>query len=49
MQEDALKEQGKTLKLPKYAAGTWGPKEADELLEKDGLHWRNPTSLRISR
>ena len=27
--------------VPKYAAGTWGPKEADELLERDGLKWRN--------
>jgi glucose-6-phosphate 1-dehydrogenase len=23
-----------------YAAGTWGPKEASELLERDGRHWR---------
>jgi glucose-6-phosphate 1-dehydrogenase len=27
--------------FPNYAAGTWGPKEADELLERDGRHWRN--------
>ncbi len=26
--------------FPNYAAGTWGPKEADELLERDGRHWR---------
>lgn len=26
-------------KFPNYAAGTWGPKEADELLEKDKRHW----------
>lgn len=26
--------------FPNYAAGTWGPKEADELLEKDGRAWR---------
>ena len=25
-----------------YAAGTWGPPEADELLERDGRQWRNP-------
>ncbi|KLV09312.1 glucose-6-phosphate dehydrogenase [Photobacterium aquae] len=25
-----------------YAAGTWGPKEADELLSRDGRHWRFP-------
>jgi glucose-6-phosphate 1-dehydrogenase len=29
-------------KFPNYAAGTWGPHEADELLERDGRHWRNP-------
>jgi glucose-6-phosphate 1-dehydrogenase len=23
-----------------YAAGTWGPPEADALLERDGRHWR---------
>lgn len=28
-------------KFPNYAAGTWGPYEADELLERDGRHWRN--------
>jgi len=28
--------------FPNYAAGTWGPKEADELLEKDGRHWLKP-------
>jgi glucose-6-phosphate 1-dehydrogenase len=25
-----------------YVAGTWGPKEADELIERDGRHWDNP-------
>ena len=49
MQEDALKNTDKTLKLPKYAAGTWGPKEADELLARDGRYWRNPDSIRVSR
>jgi glucose-6-phosphate 1-dehydrogenase len=28
--------------FPNYAAGTWGPREADELLERDGRHWRKP-------
>lgn len=23
-----------------YPAGTWGPKEADEMLERDGRAWR---------
>jgi len=27
--------------FPNYASGTWGPKEADELLERDGRRWRN--------
>ena len=26
--------------LPNYAAGTWGPPEADELIERDGRRWR---------
>ncbi|MFY9289017.1 MAG: glucose-6-phosphate dehydrogenase, partial [Alphaproteobacteria bacterium] len=28
--------------LPTYGAGSWGPKEADELIERDGRHWRSP-------
>ncbi|MFY9559447.1 MAG: glucose-6-phosphate dehydrogenase [Terriglobales bacterium] len=27
--------------FPNYASGCWGPKEADELLERDGRQWRN--------
>ncbi len=27
--------------FPNYPSGSWGPKEADELLERDGRHWRN--------
>jgi len=27
--------------FPNYTAGSWGPKDADELLERDGRHWRN--------
>jgi glucose-6-phosphate 1-dehydrogenase len=26
--------------FPNYAAGTWGPKESDEMLTRDGRHWR---------
>jgi glucose-6-phosphate 1-dehydrogenase len=26
--------------FPNYAAGSWGPKEADELLTRDGREWR---------
>jgi len=29
--------------FPNYAAGTWGPREADELLERDGRQWRKVT------
>jgi len=32
----ALPAQG----FPNYAAGSWGPAEADELLAKDGRTWR---------
>ncbi len=28
--------------IPKYEAGTWGPQEADELIERDGRKWRRP-------
>jgi glucose-6-phosphate 1-dehydrogenase len=28
--------------IPTYPAGTWGPKEADELLGHDGREWRRP-------
>lgn len=27
--------------FPNYAAGTWGPEGADQLLERDGRHWNN--------
>jgi glucose-6-phosphate 1-dehydrogenase len=29
-------------KVCTYPAGTWGPKESDQLLEKDGRRWRKP-------
>jgi len=28
--------------IPKYEAGTWGPPEADELIERDAREWRRP-------
>src|SRR5579864_1024242 len=28
--------------VPLYSAGSWGPREADELLSRDGRHWRKP-------
>jgi glucose-6-phosphate 1-dehydrogenase len=27
--------------FPNYASGTWGPKDSEELMERDGRHWRN--------
>lgn len=29
-------------KLPQYASGSWGPKEADVFIQKDGRSWRKP-------
>ena len=29
-------------RMPLYAAGTWGPPDADALLESDGFRWREP-------
>jgi glucose-6-phosphate 1-dehydrogenase len=28
--------------LARYPAGTWGPSEADQLIEREGRHWRTP-------
>ena len=28
--------------FPNYEAGSWGPKEAEEFIERDGRHWRRP-------
>ncbi len=28
--------------LAGYAAGTWGPRQADQLIERDGRQWRTP-------
>lgn len=28
--------------VPSYEAGSWGPKEADALIERDGRRWRSP-------
>ncbi len=27
--------------FPNYAAGSWGPEDADELIERDGRRWKN--------
>jgi glucose-6-phosphate 1-dehydrogenase len=29
-----------TNEIPKYEAGTWGPPEADRLIESEGRYWR---------
>jgi len=29
-----------TRNFPNYAAGSWGPKESDDLMERDGRQWR---------
>ena len=28
--------------LPQYAAGSWGPKEAEQLAARDGIRWQQP-------
>ena len=33
---------GDPTKFPNYEAGTWGPSEADTLLERDGRAWHSP-------
>jgi len=32
----------KSAVVPEYTAGSWGPKESDNLLERDGRKWYNP-------
>ncbi len=39
MQEEQSSNGSQPFRLPTYPAGTWGPKEADGLLEKEGQHW----------
>ena len=33
------------LDFPNYAAGSWGPEDADELLTRDGRHWLAPDAV----
>ena len=33
-------ESGASGPVPKYASGSWGPAEADELLAREGRRWR---------
>lgn len=39
LQEELTTPGGDPFRLPHYPAGTWGPKEADALLEREGQHW----------
>lgn len=32
--------ENKNISFPNYASGTWGPKEADKLIDRDGRKWR---------
>ena len=34
--------QSAPVPLAGYAAGTWGPRQADQLIERDGRQWRTP-------
>ncbi len=34
--------QGRSVPLAGYASGTWGPRQADQLIERDGRTWRTP-------
>jgi glucose-6-phosphate 1-dehydrogenase len=34
--------QEQKFNFPNYAAGTWGPKQADEMLARRGHAWRRP-------
>ncbi|MGV9237588.1 glucose-6-phosphate dehydrogenase, partial [Streptomyces nigra] len=40
---DPIEEYWETHGRPaRYAAGSWGPEEADEMLARDGRSWRRP-------
>jgi len=45
---EAWKDTGST-SLPNYTAGQWGPKEAEELISKDGRNWLFPACLESDR
>jgi len=38
--EQAWHQSEAAIPMAEYVAGTWGPKEADDLLHEDGNHWR---------
>jgi glucose-6-phosphate 1-dehydrogenase len=35
-------ERSGATEIPIYPSGTWGPKEADDFMERDGRQWRQP-------
>jgi glucose-6-phosphate 1-dehydrogenase len=39
---DAWQSDDETPAFPDYEAGTWGPRQADRLIERDGHRWRTP-------
>jgi glucose-6-phosphate 1-dehydrogenase len=38
-------EEHRPIDFPNYRAGTWGPREAEELLARDGKRWLLPTTI----
>ena len=38
--EPVMRAWSQTKEVPTYPAGTWGPEDAEELLERDGRKWR---------
>jgi glucose-6-phosphate 1-dehydrogenase len=40
--EPVMRAWSESREVSSYPAGTWGPEEADELLERDGREWRRP-------
>jgi glucose-6-phosphate 1-dehydrogenase len=39
---DSWASESERPRFPNYEAGTWGPRAADELIERDGRRWRTP-------
>jgi glucose-6-phosphate 1-dehydrogenase len=35
-------ERHEPVNFSNYEAGSWGPREADEFLQRDGRRWRRP-------
>ncbi len=40
--EPVMRAWSESSEIPSYPAGTWGPKESDDLLGRDGREWRRP-------